>query len=33
MKNVPKYNEVIQKGVGAFLRDPAEAAAKTVYYE
>jgi predicted deacylase len=33
MKNVPKYVEVVQKGVGAFLHDPAEAAAKTVYYE
>jgi len=33
MKNVPKYNEVVQKGVGAFLRDPAKAAPKTVYYE
>jgi hypothetical protein len=33
MKNVPKYSEVIQKGVGAFLHDPAEADPKTVYYE
>jgi hypothetical protein len=33
MKNVPKYSEVIQKGVGAFLQDPAKAAPKTVYYE
>jgi len=33
MKNVPKYAEVIQKGVGAFLHDPAKADPKTVYYE
>jgi hypothetical protein len=33
MKNVPKYGEVIQKGVGTFLHDPAKAAPNTVYYE
>jgi predicted deacylase len=33
VKNVPKYNEVVQKGVGVFLHDPAKAAPKTVYYE
>jgi hypothetical protein len=33
MKNVPKYAEVIQKGTGAFLRDPAKADSKTIYYE
>jgi len=33
MKNVPKYKEVVQKGVGAFLQDPAKAPPKTVYYE
>ena len=33
MKNVPKYAEVIQKGTGAFLRDPAKAEPKTIYYE
>lgn len=33
MKNVPKYAEVIQKGTGAFLRDPAIADSKTIYYE
>jgi predicted deacylase len=33
VKNVPKYNEVVQKGVGVFLHDPAKSAPKTVYYE
>jgi hypothetical protein len=33
IKNVPKYIEVVQKGVGAFLHDPAKADPKTVYYE
>jgi hypothetical protein len=33
MKNVPKYAEIIQKGVGAFLHDPAKADPKKVYYE
>ena len=33
MKNVPKYAEVVAKGVGAFLHDPAKADAKKIYYE
>jgi hypothetical protein len=33
MTNVPKYAEIIQKGVGAFLHDPAKADPKKVYYE
>lgn len=33
MKNVPKYAEVIQKGIGAFLHDPAKADPKRIYYE
>jgi len=33
MKNVPKYAEVIQKGTGAFLRDPAKADPKLIYFE
>jgi hypothetical protein len=33
MKNVPKYAEVIQKGIGAFLHDPAKADPKKIYYE
>jgi hypothetical protein len=31
--NVPRYAEVIAKGTGAFLRDPASADPKSVYYE
>jgi len=33
MKNVPKYAEVIQKGIGAFLHDPAKVDPKRIYYE
>jgi hypothetical protein len=33
MKNVPKYAEVIQKGIGAFLHDSAKADPKRIYYE
>lgn len=33
MKNVPKYADVIQKGTGAFLRDPAKADPKLIYFE
>jgi len=33
LRNVPKYAEVIEKGVGAFLRDPAKADPKSIYYE
>jgi len=33
LKNVPKYAEVIEKGIGAFLKDPAKADPKKVYYE
>jgi len=32
-KNVPKYKEVIARGTGAFLRDPAKADPKSVHYE
>jgi len=33
IKDVPKYAEVVAKGVGAFLHDPAQADTKKVYYE
>jgi hypothetical protein len=33
LKNVPKYAEVIERGTGAFLKDPAKADPKSVYYE
>ena len=33
LTGVPKYAEIIQKGVGAFLRDPAKSDPKKVYYE
>ena len=33
MSGVPKYAEVIQKGVGAFLHDPAKADPKKVFFE
>ena len=33
IKDVPKYAEVVAKGVGAFLHDPAKADAKKIYYE
>jgi hypothetical protein len=33
MKNIPKYAEVIAKGTGTFLRDPAKAAPKELYFE
>jgi hypothetical protein len=33
MKGVPKYAEVIAKGTGAFLRDPAKAGPKELYFE
>jgi hypothetical protein len=33
LKNVPKYAEVIAKGVGAFLSDPSKADKKRVYFE
>ena len=33
MTNVPKYAEIIQKGVGAFLHDPAKADPKKIHYE
>jgi hypothetical protein len=33
LKNVPRYAEVIEKGTGAFLKNPAAADPKTVYYE
>jgi hypothetical protein len=33
MTNVPKYAEIVQKGVGAFLHDPAKADPKKVHYE
>jgi predicted deacylase len=33
LKNVPKYAEVIEHGLGAFLKDPSKANPKSVYYE
>ncbi len=33
LKNIPKYAEVIAKGTGAFLRDPAKAGPKDLYFE
>jgi hypothetical protein len=33
LKNVPKYAEVIERGTGAFLKDPSQANPKSVYYE
>ena len=33
IKDVPKYAEVVAKGVGAFLHDPAKADPKKIYYE
>jgi predicted deacylase len=33
VKGVPRYAEVIEKGIGNFLHDPAKAAPKRIYYE
>ncbi|NIO48195.1 MAG: succinylglutamate desuccinylase [Candidatus Aminicenantes bacterium] len=33
VKGVPRYAEVIEKGIGNFLHDPAKADPKRVYYE
>jgi hypothetical protein len=33
IKDVPKYAELVTKGVGAFLHDPAKAEPKKIYYE
>lgn len=33
VKGVPRYAEVIEKGVGNFLHDPAKADSKRIYYE
>lgn len=33
LKNIPRYAEVIKKGAGTFLHDPAKADPKTVHYE
>ncbi len=33
IKDVPRYAEVVAKGVGAFLKDPAKADAKKIFYE
>jgi hypothetical protein len=33
LTGVPRYNEVIEKGVGAFLRDPAKADKKSLFFE
>jgi len=33
IKDVPRYAELVAKGVGAFLHDPAKADAKKIYYE
>ena len=33
IKGVPRYAEVVEKGTGAFLRDPSKAKPKSVFYE
>ena len=33
MKNIPKYAEVVEKGIGAFLHDPSKADKKSIFYE
>jgi predicted deacylase len=33
LTGVPRYNEVIEKGTGAFLRDPAKADKKSLFFE
>ena len=33
IKDVPKYAELVSKGVGAYLHDPAKAEPKKIYYE
>ena len=33
VKGVPRYAEVIEKGIGNFLHDPAKADPKRIYYE
>ncbi|UCC40115.1 MAG: succinylglutamate desuccinylase/aspartoacylase family protein [Candidatus Aminicenantes bacterium] len=33
VREVPRYSEVIEKGTGHFLRNPAKADPKTIYYE
>ena len=33
VKGVPRYAEVIEKGIGNFLHDPAKADSKRIYYE
>lgn len=33
LTGVPRYTEVIEKGVGAFLRDPAKADKKSLFFE
>jgi hypothetical protein len=33
IREVPRYAEVIEKGIGNFLRDPAKADPKRIYYE
>ena len=33
LTGVPRYTEVIEKGVGAFLRDPAQADKKALFFE
>jgi hypothetical protein len=33
VRAVPRYSEVIEKGIGHFLRDPAKADPKRIYYE
>ena len=33
IEGVPRYEEVIAKGIGAFLRDPSKADPKSIYYE
>jgi hypothetical protein len=30
---IPRYSEIVQKGIGSYFRNPAQADPKTVYYE
>jgi hypothetical protein len=32
-KEIPRYAEIIKKGIGSFLRDPAKADPRKIYYE
>lgn len=33
LEGIPRYDEVVAKGAGAFLRDPSQADPKTIFYE